>query len=282
MQLADTEQLDISLRVGIHAGPVVAGIMGRLRPRYHVYGETVILAEEMESSGKPGYIQVSEAAAKLYYDQVFQLYPRSMVPSPRILDDLAAGSDEPRLIPMHPHTVSKTQPLATSSSGSSNSFASSPTKGQGEAASGRPPLHAATHSRQESTDEMSNTIDENVSESGDSADEDNPSLSGSLLPEIPGAVPTSDITPSTSRAFDPTSDLSPTASMNDVTKLCLSRELFKPAGSSSRGLVRKFTHMLLQQSQEGTSQVQLRAETFWLMASKDTSPELPTLSDDVA
>ncbi len=60
----------LSLRIGIHSGPVVAGVTGRVAWRYDVWGRTVNLASRMESLGAPGRIQVSaETAAQLpaYY-----------------------------------------------------------------------------------------------------------------------------------------------------------------------------------------------------------------------
>ena len=49
------------LRVGIHSGPLVAGVIGTQRFAYDVWGETVNIASRMESSGLPGRVNVSEA-----------------------------------------------------------------------------------------------------------------------------------------------------------------------------------------------------------------------------
>ncbi len=53
------------IRVGVHSGPVVAGIIGSQRFLYDVWGDTVNLASRLESTGAPGRVQVSEATARL-------------------------------------------------------------------------------------------------------------------------------------------------------------------------------------------------------------------------
>jgi adenylate cyclase len=68
MGLAAGRGLDIRLRVGIHSGPVVAGVIGRDRFAYDLWGDTVNLASRMESQGEPGRIQLSAATAALVGD----------------------------------------------------------------------------------------------------------------------------------------------------------------------------------------------------------------------
>jgi len=51
---------ELRMRVGVHTGEVVAGIMGSKVVRYDIYGKDVLVANKMESNGQAGRINVSE------------------------------------------------------------------------------------------------------------------------------------------------------------------------------------------------------------------------------
>jgi len=51
-------------RIGLHIGPVTAGVIGTQRLQYDIWGDTVNVASRMESTGEPGRIHISEEFAK--------------------------------------------------------------------------------------------------------------------------------------------------------------------------------------------------------------------------
>ena len=57
--------LDIALRIGIHSGPVVAGVIGRKRFLYDLWGDTVNTASRMESQGTPDRVQITRETYEL-------------------------------------------------------------------------------------------------------------------------------------------------------------------------------------------------------------------------
>ncbi len=61
--------ISFSLRIGIHAGPVIAGVIGKSKFAYDLWGDTVNVASRMESTGVDREIQVSEAVASALGDQ---------------------------------------------------------------------------------------------------------------------------------------------------------------------------------------------------------------------
>jgi class 3 adenylate cyclase len=75
---AKKHESDLTCRVGVHTGPVVAGVIGQKKFIYDLWGDTVNTASRMESHGVPGRIHVTATTYALLSD-TFELEPRDPI-----------------------------------------------------------------------------------------------------------------------------------------------------------------------------------------------------------
>lgn len=62
------------IRIGINVGPVVAGVVGKKKYAYDIWGSTVNIASRMESNGMPGAVNISSAMYELVKDRYACVY----------------------------------------------------------------------------------------------------------------------------------------------------------------------------------------------------------------
>ena len=70
----------LELRLGIHTGPVIAGIVGTKKFAYDIWGDTVNTASRVETCGEAGKVNISDATYALIKDRFVCCY-RGKIPA---------------------------------------------------------------------------------------------------------------------------------------------------------------------------------------------------------
>jgi adenylate cyclase len=80
---AAKEQPFFEARIGIHTGPIIAGVVGLKKFAYDIWGDTVNIASRLESNSEPGRINVSESTYQLVRNE-FPCEYRGKIPTKNI------------------------------------------------------------------------------------------------------------------------------------------------------------------------------------------------------
>lgn len=71
------------LRIGIHTGPILTGVVGKKKYAYDIWGDTVNVASRMESNGEPGKVNISSSTYRFINDK-FECFHRGKISAKNI------------------------------------------------------------------------------------------------------------------------------------------------------------------------------------------------------
>lgn len=98
--------VDVNMRIGVHSGNIISGILGANKWQYDVWSRDVVIANKMEQTGKPGKVHVTQQTLDLLNADEYDCVPveslndetlkkygiRSYLITPSTLDDVPSAT----------------------------------------------------------------------------------------------------------------------------------------------------------------------------------------------
>lgn len=71
--------VDVNMRIGVHSGKIISGILGANKWQYDVWSRDVVIANKMEQTGKPGKVHITQETLNLLDGNQYDCVPAETI-----------------------------------------------------------------------------------------------------------------------------------------------------------------------------------------------------------